>query len=473
MPGTATLPVQPASAADGIVGRLAVEEHRLPEVITGLSRQNSAYRRIISVCEEVAAAALQGADVRELTSVFARIIRKTIVLLNPALELRCYAVGHVSDAEASGWNPADRIIARLLDSLATDHRPLRVPAIPDSILTHGCLATPVIVGETTLGYLLIMESSDADDDDVVLIASYVSTLFALTLVHERTSTDLGRRYQAAIVDSLVSGHFLDLEDARRKAHILGLASDQRYRVAVIRAQAKQPPEQSPSLASDEVEELIESIVGSVVGAVGAARDSSLVLILPEDSDAPTDQDRIATGVQAVMTRLRTQQSRSGGTGPTCGLSESTPGPDMAPQLLRQAETAIEIGTRIGRAGQVIPYDSLGIYRLLLQIGEIQQLWQFAEEVLGSLINYDATHKIDLLRTLSVYLSQRESLKRTARRLQVHTNTVSYRIQRIEQLSRLDLTDPDDHLLAHIAIKIIESQRANTRQRDPLSDTRCQ
>lgn len=466
MPGTAKLPVQPASAADGIAGWLTADGYRSPEVITGLSRQNSAYRRIISVCEEVAAAALQGADVRELTSVLARIIRKTIVLLNPAFELRCHVVGHVSDAMDSGWNPADRVISRLLDSLATERLPLRVPAIPDSVLTRGCLATPVTLGGTTLGYLLIMESSTAPDaDDAnLLIASYVATLFALTLAHERTSTDLGRRYQAAIVDSLVSGHFLDLEDARRKTHILGLACDQRYRVAVIRAQTEQPPEQSRSLTSDEVGELIEAIVGSVVGAVGAERDSSLVLILPEDSDGTMHQDQITAGVRTAMTRLRTPQSRSDGTGPTCGLSELTRCPDMAPRLLRQAETAIEIGTRIGRAGQVITYNSLGIYKLLLQIGDIQQLWQFAEEVLGPLINYDATHKIDLLRTLSVYLSQRESLKRTARRLQVHTNTVSYRIQRIEQLSRLDLTDPDDHLLAHIAIKIIESQRANIRRR---------
>jgi len=173
-----------------------------------------------------------------------------------------------------------------------------------------------------------------------------------------------------------------------------------------------------------------------------------------------------------MSTSRRRQSWPNGTRPTCGLSESTRWPDKAPLLFQQAETAIEIGTRIGRAGQVIAYDSLGIYKLLLQIGDLHQLRQFAEDVLGPVIDYDASHKVDLVRTLSVYLSQRDSLKRTARRLQVHTNTVSYRIQRIEQLSRLDLTNPDDQLLAHIAIKIINAQRADN-QPDQLSDVRCQ
>jgi 23S rRNA G2069 N7-methylase RlmK/C1962 C5-methylase RlmI len=44
------------------------------------------------------------------------------------------------------------------------------------------------------------------------------------LLHARPrGLELGSRYQHAIVDSLVSGHFLDSQDARRKARILGIA----------------------------------------------------------------------------------------------------------------------------------------------------------------------------------------------------------------------------------------------------------
>jgi DNA-binding PucR family transcriptional regulator len=34
----------------------------------------------------------------------------------------------------------------------------------------------------------------------------------------------------------------------------------------------------------------------------------------------------------------------------------------------------------------------------------------------------------------------------------------YRIQRIEQLASLDLTNPEHRLSAHVATKIVESQR---------------
>ena len=87
----------------------------------------------------------------------------------------------------------------------------------------------------------------------------------------------------------------------------------------------------------------------------------------------------------------------------------------------------------GSAGPAgcIWYEELGIYRLLLQIGDMRQLWRFAEDVLGPLIEYDATHQVDLTGTLSAYLSEHESLKQTARVLRVHVNTVAYRIRRVE------------------------------------------
>jgi DNA-binding PucR family transcriptional regulator len=164
----------------------------------------------------------------------------------------------------------------------------------------------------------------------------------------------------------------------------------------------------------------------------------------------------APGSPAAPVQLLLRQAGAGQL--TCGLSELTRWPELAPQALRQAQHAIDLGVRLGRAGQTICYEELGIYRLLLQVGDMQQLRQFAEDVLGSLLDYDARHKVDLVGTLSVYLNQHESLKQTARVLRVHVNTVTYRIQRIEQLTSLDLADPDHRLSAHVAAKIIDSQR---------------
>jgi sugar diacid utilization regulator len=424
----------------------------LPGLVSGLSRQNSVYRRTMAVCDKLAAAAVQGADAAELARIFAATAGKTVILLDPELRPQAQAA---SAGVVRDWHPGDASLDKLLCLLTAERRPLRVPPVPGSALACGCLATPVIVGDTILGYLLVLDETAASADDVdLIVASYAATLFALTLARTQTSLELGLRYRGAIVDSLVSGHFLDSQDARRKARILGVTDAQPFRVAVARLSVPATPQPGEQ---DLAAELLARLAGSIQGAA-AIRGPELVMILPEqDGVGPQARN---TGADTDSPEARTQLllRQVGAASLTCGLSEPTRLPELAPQALRQAQHAIDLGIRLGRAGQAICYEELGIYRLLLQVGDMHQLWQFAQDVLGPLIDYDAGHKIDLVGTLSVYLNQHESLKQTARVLCVHVNTVTYRIQRIERLTSLDLTNPDHRLSAHVATKIIQSQQ---------------
>jgi PucR family transcriptional regulator, purine catabolism regulatory protein len=436
----------------GRVAGPATATDPLPGLVSGLSRQNSVYRRMMAVCDKLGAAAVQGADAGELARIFAATAGKTVILLDPELrpQAQSASAGVVRD-----WDPGDASLDKLLRLLTTERRPLRVPPVPGSALACGCLATPVFVGDTILGYLLVLDDTAASADDVdLIVASYAATLFALTLARTQTSLELGLRYRGAIVDSLVSGHFLDSQDARRKARILGVTDAQPFRVAVARRSVPatpQPGEQDPA------GELLARLAGSIQGAA-AIRGPELVMLLPEQDDAGPQARNADAGTGSPQARAQQLLRQAGAATLTCGLSELTRWPELAPQALRQAQHAIDLGIRLGRAGQAICYDELGIYRLLLQVGDMHQLWQFAQDVLGPLMDYDAGHKVDLVGTLSVYLNQRESLKQTARVLRVHVNTVTYRIQRIERLASLDLTNPDHRLSAHVATKIIESQR---------------
>ena len=439
---------------------------RLPDLISGLSLQNSVYRRMMTACDKLAGAAVQGADAVDLTRIFAETAGKTVMLLDPELRLQAQASSTGSAATARRWDPGDASVTKLLRMLAAERRPLRVPPVPGSALACGCLATPVVVGDAVLGYLLVLDETVTDADDVdLIVTSYAATLFALTLARARTSLELGSRYQGAIVDSLVSGHFLDSQDARRKARILGVADAQPFRVVVARVSAPSAAQQGRHDEQDLAEDLLTRLSGSIQGAA-AVRGPELVMLLPEHDGAglPAGNTGTSAGSPGIRTELLLRQA--GAARLTCGLSELTQWPEMAPQALRQAQHAIDLGIRLGRSGQAICYEELGIYRLLLQIGDMHQLWQFAEDVLGALIDYDARHKVDLVGTLSVYLNQRESPKQTARVLRVHVNTVTYRIQRIEQLTSLDLTNPDHRLSAHVAAKIIESQRSARKRTFP-------
>jgi sugar diacid utilization regulator len=430
---------------------------QLPGIISGLSRQNSVYRRMMAVCDRVAGAAVQGADATELTRIFAATAGKTVMLLDPEFRPQTQAGSGATADPVQRWEPGDASIASMLRVLAAERKPLRVPPVPGSALPYGCLATPVMVGEAVLAYLLVLDETVTEADDIdLVITSYAATLFALTLAREQTSLELGQRYQGAILDALVSGHFLDSHDARRKARSLGVADAEPYRVAVARVSARTVAVgRTGDRAPDE--EALSRLAGSVRWAA-VIRGPELVMLLPEKPDGSRPA-RSGGTTTVPVSHVPLLFPQAAGNQLTCGLSEQTERPELAPQALLQAQHAIDLGIRIGRAGQTISYSELGIYRRLLQIGDMHQLWQFAEDVLGPLIEHDARHKVDLFSTLSIYLNQHESLKQTARVLRVHVNTVSYRIQRIEELTSLDLANPDHRLSAHVAAKIIESRMA--------------
>jgi hypothetical protein len=405
---------------------------------------------MITICDQIATATLTGAGTHDLARLLAQLIGKTVVLLDPDFEVRARA-GDSGIAAANRWRPDDPGAAPLLRTLAAERRPLRIPAVPDSVLAHGCLAIPITIETTVLGHLLILDGpyGAAPTDDVdLLIGSYVATLFALTLTNERTNTDLGHRYQGVIIDALVAGQFADADDAKAKLEALGMSVDQPFVVGIVG-----PLPGALDELAGIADELRMALLRAVPDAVAVVRSEDVVMLIP----VPGDSD------ERIVVRLRDALERAGRRPKVrdlrlrCGISVTAHRADEVQRRHQEAQHTMEAASRIDRFGPVVRYGELGIFRLLLQIGDARQLMRFAEDTLGPLLRYDAAHKLDLVHTLTVFLNQRESLKRAARLLHVHTNTVSYRLHRIEQLTPLDLGDPEDRLIAHVAVKILELQ----------------
>src|SRR5262249_9544359 len=139
------------------------------------------------------------------------------------------------------WNRTDPSVDRLLRALAAARRPLRIPAIPGSLLDQACLVAPVVVRDTSLGYLLVLDEAlcasgyeRAADDAEFPTVTHAATLFAWTGPQEQTSAERDLRSRGSVVAALVSGHFLAARAARRKARSLGLPDDLPLRVAMLR-----------------------------------------------------------------------------------------------------------------------------------------------------------------------------------------------------------------------------------------------
>ncbi len=96
-------------------------------------------------------------------------------------------------------------------------------------------------------------------------------------------------------------------------------------------------------------------------------------------------------------------------------------------------------------------DDLGIYSLLFPLWGNPALAAFQSTLLGQLEAYDRRRKSELIPTLEAYLTVGGALSEAADMLGIHRNTLSYRLQRIGELTQRNLGDPHERLLLQVAL----------------------
>jgi len=80
------------------------------------------------------------------------------------------------------------------------------------------------------------------------------------------------------------------------------------------------------------------------------------------------------------------------------------------------------------------------------------LRRFYDETIGALDRYDREHGTVLVSTLETFFWHNANVSRAARALYVHRNTLNYRLQRIEEISGLMLSDPETRLAMQLDLK---------------------
>lgn len=138
-----------------------------------------------------------------------------------------------------------------------------------------------------------------------------------------------------------------------------------------------------------------------------------------------------------------------------GMGRSYPDVTMLFKSRQEAERSIqklEMGTH---SQKQLHFDDLGIYRILSSESVQPELVQFFMEVLGDIVKYDREKDAELLNTLKMYYKCGCNLKKVSEEMYTHYNTVIYRMQRIKEIGKLDLSDQNVSLNVHIAVKILD------------------
>ncbi|MER7174920.1 PucR family transcriptional regulator [Streptomyces mesophilus] len=274
-------------------------------------------------------------------------------------------------------------------------------------------------------------------------------LVALHLLRQRAGADVERRLRADLVATVLEGGPRATEALAR----LGLAD---HGGVVLALTAPDPPEASGSTAvharhAAERQRLADAFAMHLSAvhpraATGLIGDVAYG-ILPVPCDAEERAVRVGSDfLSRVGDRLRPLI----GIGPCAedggGLARSREGADRALRVLRSGGGP----RRLARIADV------HIEALLLDLADLAaERGDRADGPLARLLAYDRGHDAHLVDTLRAWLNAFGDVPAAAAAMYVHQNTFRYRLRRVAEVARADLTDPESRFALMLQLRLLQ------------------
>ncbi len=142
-----------------------------------------------------------------------------------------------------------------------------------------------------------------------------------------------------------------------------------------------------------------------------------------------------------------------------GVSNAFTGFEELADSYLQAEKALDVGSRKKPYRWIYRFDEMALdYMLERSSSELPVKLICSDKVL-ELKAYDEAHHTDYYHTLKTYVENQQNAVQTAKKLFIHRSTFLYRMEKIEELTKLDLRDYDTLLYVMMTFRILEQEEA--------------
>ncbi len=323
--------------------------------------------------------------------------------------------------------------------------------------------TPIGAGAPA-GYLWIdLDGSHLRPEDVVLLY-WARLVLEAELGKERIRFETELGFRGDFVDDLVGGHYGSVELLLQRARYLGADLAEGALVVVVdiddfaryleRRKPKEPAIQElKRRLADAVRLQTRQLFSNFL--LGPRSDNVILFLGRSEREGPDElaekAQLLAKGVQRYVKGLLPDLTVSVGIG---GYKKD---PAQLPEAYSEAGVALEIGHRINGPSSVSTFGETGTYKLLFRVLQEnpEELEAFYGETLEPVVRYDSRYGTELVQTLITYLGNDASTVKTAGDLFAHRHTIRYRLDRVSELTGLDVDKSADRERLTLGIKAMQ------------------
>ncbi len=322
---------------------------------------------------------------------------------------------------------------------------------------------PVWSGEELLGHVLVVQSGRSLDIYDLRVIERAAVVVALRMMRLRVEAEVEQRLRGDILDDLLSEDADTVQSAARRSRHLGHDLGSAHSVLLVELADASSVSTAHGTAVDDGSRARHDVFSSVRRALASVQVEALtstkgdrVVALVRGPAGEGEASDFRQGLEhALRGRLRAYLP---GVSVRAGLGAAVQRPGDLRRSHDEALACLRAAQGAAPGLVFIAYDELGVLGVLYDPADPGRLSRFVQTRLGSLVEYDAAHRSDLVHTLSAYLDSACNKIETSRTLNIHLSTLKYRLDRVGSIIDLDLADPDLRFEAHLATRALAAER---------------
>ncbi|KHE72753.1 GAF domain-containing protein [Halobacillus sp. BBL2006] len=414
------------------------QRKELQQTHQALRKEHVTMQRTTDFHHQLTNIAARGEGAEAIVRTLKRMVRYPFAIYDSLLKL------YYIDKEAEGKQLPEKFLShdRVKKVISTNKW--------QQITTEGeerLVVLPVVGVDSMWGFLCVwIDSADFFENDIVLF-EYGATVLSLELTKQDAIREAENRAKGELVEGVLAGEITPSLEAQ--ASNLGFSLSDYYVMVLCKIDPafaeNAAMTQNARRQKDEVVESIEHAL-SVYQLNGiVSMNSTYIFAMVSFPDA----DGKMAARECIKPFVHQMEKTSAPI--KLGVGRVHKNLSCLNHSYKDAEKCIQL-LDSQPDKKVMSFVEAGVYRFFLQHSE-EELQLYVSDILGPLIQYDRQKNSDFIQTLTTYIMYDKDLRKITEHLNIHANTLYYRIKRIQDILELDFDHSDDWFNVQLSCQV--------------------
>lgn len=307
------------------------------------------------------------------------------------------------------------------------------------------LTMPVYVNSIIVCFVSVIQLKRPfnveDHDTLILISKAISIEMqkndfhkqSIGLLHESILIDLLEREIISDRSKLILAHRLDLLDIRLKPHLFLFA-------ALFQSDLTVPQKRNIAREMHQI----------VSGAITCVYHNCIICLASRDRDEPLNPEQETSLLQFLEEYNL-----------VAAVSSTYDVVGRTHVRYNNLMSVLDLGQRLRPKRRLHHAHEIFVYQLLQGCSKNMLLMEYIPPKMLRLRDYDRANNSEMFATLYYYLIYQKNVNAVAAKMNIHRNTLFYRLARINEIASLDLNNEEEVFQLLLAFKILEYSAAET------------